>query len=70
VARGADPGDTDRRLRTQGEDLVARLAAQLDGRMRYRRLSTDGSIADTRERVENALADLLEAGRSSDGALD
>jgi dephospho-CoA kinase len=70
VARGADPGDTDRRLRTQGEDLVARLAAQLDGRMRYRRLSTDGSIADTRERVEYALADLLEAGRSSDGALD
>jgi dephospho-CoA kinase len=69
AGRGADPTDSERRLRTQGEDLVARLAAQLQGRVRYRRLSTDGSVADTRERVEDALADLLEAGRSSDGAL-
>jgi dephospho-CoA kinase len=70
AARGADPTDTDRRLRTQGEDLVARLSAQLNGRVRYRRLSTDGSVGDTRERVEDALADLLEAGRSSDRAPD
>jgi dephospho-CoA kinase len=62
LERGSDAEDADRRLRTQGEDLVARLAAQLDGHVPYRRLSTDGSINETRDRVEDALADLLEAG--------
>jgi dephospho-CoA kinase len=70
LARGGDPEDADRRLRSQGEDLTLRLAAQLDGRVRYRRLSTDGSVEETRDRVEDALADLLEAGRSSDEMLD
>lgn len=70
LERGGDPEDADRRLRTQGEDLVARLAAQLDGHVPYRRLSTDGSVAETRERVEDALADLLEAGGVSDEESD
>ena len=59
VARGSDPLDSERRLRTQGGDLSERLASALEGRVRYRRVSTDGSEEETRERVEDALADLL-----------
>ncbi len=60
LARGGDPEDADRRLRTQGEDLVTRLAAQLGGRVPYRRVWTGYSMEETRERVEFALADFLD----------
>jgi dephospho-CoA kinase len=59
LARGVDPPDADRRLRTQGDGLTDRLASALEGRVRYRRVSSEGSEAETRERVEDALADLL-----------
>jgi dephospho-CoA kinase len=73
VARGMPADDAERRLATQGTDLLERLAADLealpgwsgdagrrDGRPQMRRISTDGSLADVRERVEEALADALE----------
>ncbi len=60
LARGGDPEDADRRLRTQGEDLVTRLAAQLGARVPYRRVWTGYSMEETRERVEFALADFLD----------
>ena len=60
AGRGARPDDIDRRLATQGDDLAARLAAQLDGRVPVRRLSTEGTPAETRDLVENALADALD----------
>jgi dephospho-CoA kinase len=58
--RGSDAADVEWRLAAQGEGLADRLAAQVRGRARVRRLSTDGSLEDTRERVEDALADALE----------
>ena len=52
--RGMPPADVERRLATQGPDLAARLrpAAQ-------RCLETTGTKAEVRDRVEDALADLL-----------
>ncbi len=63
AARGMTVADVERRLATQGPDLGERLASHAT-----RRLSTDGELDATRERVEDALADalaplLLEEGR-------
>lgn len=68
AARGADPADSEQRLEAQGPSLVARLsdllAAQGAGahgrRPRLRTISTEGTLDDTRERVEDALADALD----------
>lgn len=59
AARGLDESDLEQRIAAQGEGLNDRLAAQLDGRVPVRRLSTEGSLDETRERVEDALADAL-----------
>lgn len=53
AARGMAPDDIERRLAAQG-NLVERLA-----RRATRRISTAGSLEETRERVEDALADAL-----------
>ncbi len=58
--RGSTPDDVERRLAAQGPDLAERLAVTLGERnARTRRLSTEGSLADVRASVEDALADLL-----------
>ena len=59
--RGAAPDDVARRLATQGPDLVARLTEMLGDRPGIRRVSTEGSLEETQARVEDALADALEA---------
>jgi dephospho-CoA kinase len=59
--RGATPDDIERRLATQGPDLVPRVIEQLGNRPGIRRVSTEGSMDDTRALVEDALADALEA---------
>jgi hypothetical protein len=46
--------DIARRTATQGADLVERLAPHAT-----RRIDTSGTLADTRERVEDALAEAL-----------
>lgn len=58
--RGASPEDIERRLAAQGPDLVGRLAAQLGDRLGVRRVSTEGTLDETRATVEDALADALE----------
>jgi dephospho-CoA kinase len=60
AARGSSPDDIERRIATQGSDLVGRLAGQLSGRVAVRRLITNGTLAETREAVEDMLADALE----------
>lgn len=57
--RGATPEDVKRRLAAQGEDLGGRLAGELASGPPLRRLSTEGSLAQLREAVEDALADAL-----------
>jgi hypothetical protein len=57
--------DAERRLATQGADLVERLSATLRegsraGRPVVRKLATSGPLDATREIVEDALADALE----------
>ena len=59
--RGTAPEDIERRLATQGPDLVERLSASLGERKGVRRVSTEGSLDETRVVVEDALADALEA---------
>lgn len=59
AARGDAPPDTEQRLAAQGADLVKRLAARLGDRPGLRHLSTDGTLDQTRERVEDLLADAL-----------
>ena len=54
AGRGMGPDDIERRLETQGADLADRLTEHAT-----RRLDTSGSIEDTRERVEDALAGVL-----------
>ena len=54
VARGMAPEDLERRIAAQGPDLAERLASRAT-----RRVSTAGTLADTRARVEDALADAL-----------
>jgi dephospho-CoA kinase len=60
VERGSTLADAERRVATQGADMADRLATSLGQRSRVRRLSTEGTIADTRAVVEDALADALE----------
>lgn len=52
--RGMPPEETARRMGAQGRDLVDRLSAHAN-----RHIDTSGSPAETRERVEDALADAL-----------
>lgn len=59
AARGLEESDLEQRISAQGEGLTDRLAAMLDGQATVRRISTDGSLDDTRELVEDALADAL-----------
>lgn len=59
AARGMDASDVEQRIAAQGADLVEHLAAAL-GERPHRRLSTEGALTDTRERVEAALAAALE----------
>jgi dephospho-CoA kinase len=65
AGRGESGADTERRMRAQGDDLVGRLEAELrimsaqPGRPRVRRLSTDASLDDTGEAVEDLLAEAL-----------
>ena len=54
AGRGMEASDIDQRISAQGADLVDRLAAHAD-----RRIDTSGSIGSIRERVEDALADVL-----------
>jgi dephospho-CoA kinase len=54
LARGMAPADLERRIAAQGPDLIARLASRAT-----RRVSTSGTLAETRDRVEDALADAL-----------
>ena len=68
-SRGTNADDAKRRIDAQGADLVERLETSLTApsrarRIRVRRISTDGSLDDTRERAEDALADALDAHRS------
>ena len=58
--RGASADDIERRLSTQGAGLAQRLATSLDGHVPTRILSTDGSLDETRERVEDYLAEALD----------
>jgi dephospho-CoA kinase len=58
--RGAAADDIERRLATQGTELVARLVGLLGDRTGIRRVSTEGSMDETRVLVEDALADALE----------
>ncbi len=51
--------DAEQRLLAQGEHLADRLAEALEGVVRYRRLSTAGSLEETGRRVGLALADAL-----------
>lgn len=64
--RGASPDDIERRLTAQGPDLVPRLIGLLGDRAGIRRVSTEGSMDETRALVEDALADALEAYLASD----
>ena len=71
IGRGAAEEDADSRIAAQGAALVERLEATLAGRPdsdgtgapRVRRVSTEGSLAQTTERTEDALADALDAYR-------
>ena len=54
ASRGMDEVDIARRLAAQGAGLPERLAPHA-----HRRIETSGSMGSTRERVEDALADLL-----------
>jgi dephospho-CoA kinase len=66
LSRGDSEQDADRRMAAQGQHLVARLESELAGggaagSRRVRRLSTEGTVEETRERMEDALADAFEA---------
>jgi dephospho-CoA kinase len=70
AGRGASAEDVEQRLGTQGTDLVGRLEMMLAEREiaageqpRLRRLSTEGSLDEARDRVEDALAEAFEADR-------
>ena len=60
LARGAGAADADRRIAAQGADLVDRLERELarlgEGAPRVRRISTEGSLGKSGERMEDALA--------------
>ncbi len=59
AGRGATDDDIERRVTAQGARLGDRLAEALVGGPPVRRLTTDGSVDETRSRVEDALADAL-----------
>ena len=59
--RGASADDVERRIATQGPDLARHLAELLGDRPGVRHISTEGSFAQTRALIEDALADALEA---------
>lgn len=59
--RGMAAEDVERRLATQGHDLVANLSSLMGDRAGIRRVSTEGALEETRAVVEDALADALEA---------
>ena len=54
VGRGMEAADVERRLAAQGADLADRLAEHST-----RRIDTSGTMEQTRERVEDALAGVL-----------
>jgi dephospho-CoA kinase len=54
IGRGMDPPDLERRIAAQGVDLADRLGSRAD-----RRIDTEGSKESLRERVEDALAEVL-----------
>ncbi|HEY7024969.1 MAG TPA: dephospho-CoA kinase [Candidatus Limnocylindrales bacterium] len=59
--RGATADDASRRLAIQGNDLAERLEEMLvERRVPVRRVSTDASLDETRELVEDALAEALD----------
>jgi dephospho-CoA kinase len=58
AARGMPAADAEQRLAAQGPDLVTRLVERLADRP-HRRISTEGSLEETRRRVAEALADAL-----------
>jgi dephospho-CoA kinase len=60
AARGVDPADADRRLTAQGPDLADRLASAAT-----RRISTDGSVAETRAAVLDSLREAIGAARAA-----
>ena len=70
ASRGVSAEDAERRLAAQGPDLAARLTEMLAtgsvSTQQIRRLSTEGSIDETRERVEEALANAFEGSRYTD----
>jgi len=57
--RGLADDDVERRIVAQGADLPTRLEARLGSRP-HRRISASGSRESLRERVEDALADVLD----------
>lgn len=63
IGRGLAPDDLERRLATQGPGLADRLAPSAT-----RRISTDGTVEETRERVEDALAEALAPRLLADGS--
>jgi len=66
LARGSSAEDAEGRIGAQGADLVERLAEELgmrrDGLPRVRRLSTQGTLDETRDGMEDALAAAFESG--------
>ena len=58
--RGATADDIERRLATQGDDLARRLSDALRGRVQTRVVSTEGTLEETRNRVEDYLAEALD----------
>jgi dephospho-CoA kinase len=66
AARGVPAADAERRLSAQGSGLTDRLSASLgsgDGAStRVRIVSTEGSVEQTRDRIEEALADAFDGG--------
>lgn len=57
--RGMDESDVEQRIAAQGERLTDRLADQLVGRVPVRRIVNEGPPEQTRERVEDALAEAM-----------
>ena len=57
--RNVDLADAERRIAAQGEDLVERLEQALEGKVKVRRLASEGTLEQTRALVEDALADAL-----------
>ena len=67
-ARGATDADAGQRISAQGPGLTERLRAALadrkTGRPKVRVLAANGSLEETRERAEDALAEALDGHRS------